>query len=173
MTAAAAPLSTPPIPSPRTAMPAFNMFKQYYFDDFAIGEEFPIPSRTMTDALFAAFQLASADNHPSHYDVEYCRQRGMPALGAHGFQILIQSAAGAGWFPHYVEDSMKGFIEQSSRFLKPVYAGDTLYCLLTVSELVPGRTTGVVVLRSRITNQREECVMEGVQKYLIKRRAAA
>lgn len=153
-------------------MPAFNMFKQYYFDDFTLGEEFPIPSRTMTDALFAAFQLASADNHPSHYDVEYCRQRGMPALGAHGFQILIQSAAGAGWFPHYVEDSMKGFIEQSSRFLKPVYAGDTLYSLLTVSELVPGRTTGVVVLSSRITNQREECVMEGMQKYLIKRRAA-
>jgi len=103
-----------------------NPFKQYYFDDFVVGEEFPISSRTMTDALFAAFQLASADNHPSHYDVEYCRKHGMPALGAHGFQILIQSAAGAGWFPHYVEDSMKGFIEQSSRFLKPVYAGDTV-----------------------------------------------
>lgn len=72
------------------------VFKQYFFDDFSIGEEFPIPSRTMTDALFAAFQLASADNHPSHYDIEYCRKRGMPSLGAHGFQILIQSAAGAG-----------------------------------------------------------------------------
>jgi len=45
-------------------------FKQYYFDDFTLGEEFPIPSRTMTEALFAALQLASADNHPSHYDVE-------------------------------------------------------------------------------------------------------
>ena len=146
-------------------------FKQYYFDDFTIGEEFPIPSRTMTDALFAAFQLASADNHPSHYDVEYCRQRGMPALGAHGFQILIQSAAGAGWFPHYVEDSMKGFIEQSSRFLKPVYAGDTLYPHLKVSRLDGGRTTGVVTLASAIHNQRGELVMEGEQRYLIKRRS--
>lgn len=161
----------PAIPSLPTTMPAAPMFKQYYFDDFTVGEEFPIPSRTMTDALFAAFQLASADNHPSHYDIEYCRQRGMPALGAHGFQILIQSAAGAGWFPHYVEDSMKGFIEQSSRFLKPVYSGDTLYPVLAVAELIPGRTTGVVALASRITNQRGECVMEGVQKYLIKRRA--
>lgn len=146
-----------------------NPFKQYYFDDFVIGEEFPIPSRTMTDALFAAFQLASADNHPSHYDVEYCRKHGMPALGAHGFQILIQSAAGAGWFPHYVEDSMKGFIEQSSRFLKPVYAGDTLYSMLRVSQLDCGRTTGVVTLASTIHNQKDELVMEGVQRYLIKR----
>jgi acyl dehydratase len=147
-------------------------FKQYYFDDFTLGEEFPIPSRTMTEALFAAFQLASADNHPSHYDVEYCRKRGMPNLGAHGFQILIQSAAGAGWFPHYVEDSMKGFIEQSSKFLKPVYVGDTLYPSLKISKLDCGKTTGVVTLESTILNQREELVMEGEQKYLIKRHSS-
>ncbi|UOD50526.1 MaoC family dehydratase [Orrella daihaiensis] len=144
-------------------------FKQYYFDDFEVGEEFPIPSRTMTEALFAAFQLASADNHPSHYDVEYCRQRGMPNLGAHGFQILIQTAAGAGWFPHYVEESMKGFIEQSSRFIKPVYVGDTLYPHLKVAQLDCGRSTGVVTLASTVHNQRQELVMEGTQKYLIKR----
>lgn len=144
-------------------------FQPRHFDDFTLGEEFPIPSRTITEALFAAFQLASADNHPSHYDVEYCRRRGMPGLQAHGFQILIQSAAGAGWFPHLVEDSMKGFIEQSSRFLKPVYAGDTLYPLLKVVQLDPGRTTGVVTLASTIHNQRGELVMEGLQKYLILR----
>lgn len=149
-----------------------SYFKQYYFDDFNIGEEFPIPSRTMTDALFAAFQLASADNHPSHYDIEYCRAHDMPNLGAHGFQILIQTAAGAGWFPSYVENSMKGFIEQSSRFLKPVYVGDTLYPHLRVSDLVPGRTTGVITLASTVHNQREELVMEGEQKYLIKRHSS-
>jgi acyl dehydratase len=38
----------------------------------------PIPSRTITEALFAAFQTASADNHPIHYDREYCRRRGHP-----------------------------------------------------------------------------------------------
>jgi acyl dehydratase len=47
------------------------MCAQRYFDDFALGEVFVLPSRTMTDALFAAFQLASGDNHPVHYDVEY------------------------------------------------------------------------------------------------------
>jgi acyl dehydratase len=67
---------------------------------------------------------------------------------------------------------MKGFIEQSSRFLKPVYAGDTLTSLLRVTDLVPGRTTGVVVVAStRSDNQRGELVMEGCREILIRRRA--
>ena len=55
------------------------------FEDLVIGDTFPIPSRTMTEALFAAFQTASADNHPIHYDREYCRRRNHPDLLAHGF----------------------------------------------------------------------------------------
>ena len=48
----------------------------------------------MTTAVFAAFQAASGDTHPVHYDVEYCRARGMPNLLAHGFQTLIHTAPG-------------------------------------------------------------------------------
>jgi acyl dehydratase len=47
-----------------------------FFEDLAIGERFYIPSRTMTQAHFAAFQTISADNHPIHHDVEYCRELG-------------------------------------------------------------------------------------------------
>ncbi|MBL8382767.1 MAG: MaoC family dehydratase [Burkholderiales bacterium] len=144
-----------------------------YFDDFRIGERFLLPSRTMTDALFAAFALASGDNHPVHYDVEYCRARGMPHMLAHGFQVVAQTAPGAGLFPHLVEDSLKGFIEQSSRFLRPVYVGDTLYSALEIVDLAPGRTTGVLTLRSTVHNQRGELVMEGTQKFLLRKRPAA
>jgi acyl dehydratase len=93
-------------------------------------------------------------------------------LLAHGFQVLIQTAAGAGLFPFLVEDSLIGFIEQSSRFLKPVYVGDTLYPQLKVSELKPQRTTGVLALASTVHNQKRELVMEGVQRYLIRKRAS-
>ncbi|MFN0164013.1 MAG: MaoC family dehydratase [Burkholderiales bacterium] len=144
-----------------------------YFEDFALGERFLLPSRTMTDALFAAFSLASGDNHPVHYDLEYCRAHGMPHMLAHGFHVLAQTAAGAGLFPHMVEDSLKGFIEQSSRFLGRVFVGDTLYCALEVSELAPNRTTGVLTLRSTVHNQRGELVMDGLQKYLLLKRPAA
>ena len=63
-------------------------------------------------------------------------------------------------------------LEQSSRFLKPVYAGDTIYPALEVTELVPGRTTGVVVLKSTVFKQRRELVLEGMQKFLVRRRPA-
>ena len=114
--------------------------EQRWFDDFRLGERFVLPSRTMTEALFLAFQAASGDNHPVHYDVEYCRARGLPGMLAHGFQTLIQTAPGAGLFPFVTEDSLVGFLEQSSRFLKPVFAGDTLYPALEVDELSPNRT---------------------------------
>src|SRR6201999_1493061 len=95
---------------------------QRWFEDFVLGERFVIPSRTMTSAVFAAFQTASGDTHPVHYDVEYCRARGMPDLLAHGFQTLIHTAPGAGVFPFLVEKSLVAFREQRSRFLKPFYA---------------------------------------------------
>jgi acyl dehydratase len=145
---------------------------QRWFEDFSLGERFVIPSRTMTSAVFAAFQTASGDTHPVHYDVEYCRARGMPDLLAHGFQTLIHTAPGAGLFPYLVEESLVGFLEQSSRFLKPVYADDTIYPALEVTELTPGRTTGVVALRSTVFNQRRELVLEGMQRFLIRRRPA-
>jgi len=145
---------------------------QRWFEDFSLHERFVIPSRTMTEAVFAAFQTASGDTHPVHYDVEYCRARGMPNLLAHGFQTLIHTAPGAGLFPFMVEESLVAFLEQSSRFSKPVYAGDTIYPALEVTELSAGRTTGVVTLRSTVFNQRRELVLEGLQKFLIRRRPA-
>lgn len=144
-----------------------------YFEDFTLGEVFYIPSRTVTEAHFLAFQAASGDNHPIHYDREFCRRHGHSDLLAHGFQVLIQTAAGAGLFPFLVEDSLVGFIEQSSRFRKPVHAGDTLYPRLVVSDLKSQRTTGVLTLATTVHNQKRELVMEGEQKYLIKKRVLA
>src|ERR1700685_2380178 len=123
---------------------------QRWFEDFVLGERFVLPSRTMTEAVFLAFQGASGDNHPIHYDVEYCKTRGMPGLLAHGFQSLIQTAPGAGLFPYMVEDSLAGLIKQPRRFLKPVYAGDTIYPTLVIDELTPTRSTGVVGFTSTI-----------------------
>ncbi|GGJ02032.1 MaoC family dehydratase [Neoroseomonas lacus] len=144
--------------------------QQRWFENFVLGERFILPSRTMTEAIFLAFQAASGDNHPVHYDVEYCRARGMPHMLAHGFQVVIQTAAGAGMFPHMVEESLKGFLEQSSRFLHPVFVGDTLYAALEVDEVTPQRSTGVIGLRSTVHNQKGELVMDGRQRYLLRRR---
>ena len=143
---------------------------QRYFEDLALGERFPIPSRTMTEAHFSAFQAVSADNHPIHYDLEYCRARGHPGVLAHGFQILAFTAAGAGAFAHQVGDALLAFIEQSSKFLKPVHPGDTLYPMLEIAALTAQRTTGVVTLAVTVHNQKGELVLQGEQKMLLRKR---
>lgn len=142
------------------------------FEDLKIGDKFPIPSRTIGDANFAAFQLASGDNHPIHYDEEYCKALGYSGMLAHGFQVLIQATPGAGLFPHVLGENMIAFIEQSSKFLAPLICGDTVYPNLEITNLEAKRTTGVVTVRATVHNQRKELLMEGEQKFLVKLKKA-
>ena len=142
-----------------------------YFEDLIVGERFYIPSRTMTEAHFAAFQALSGDNHPIHYDVEYCRERGHPGPLAHGFQILCFTAAGASSFALAVGDALIAFVEQSSKFLRPVFPGDTLYPMLEIAALTPQRSTGIVTLAANVHNQRGQLVLSGEQKILLRKRA--
>ena len=145
-----------------------EMCKHKRFDELKVGDRFVHPSRTIGGENFAAFQLASGDDHPIHYDVEYCRERGHPNLLAHGYQALIQCAPGAGTLPHVLGDSLIGFIEQSSKFLGPLYLGDTVYPTLEITELTPQRTTGVITLRNTVHNQRRELILDGWQKLLVR-----
>jgi acyl dehydratase len=147
-----------------------RMAESRYFEDFEVGERFVLPSRTMAEAHFVAFQAVSGDNHPIHYDREYCARHGHRELLAHGYQVVSLTAAGAGMFPHLVEDSLRAFIDQSSRFLAPLYVGDTVYPVLTVSELKPQRSTGVLTMTSTVHNQDGTLILEGQQRYLLRQR---
>ncbi len=141
------------------------------FEDLRIGEIFRNPSRTLTDANFAAFQAVSLDNHPIHYDEDYCRRLGHQAPLAHGLQVLAFTAAGAGLFPHVIGEALIGFIEVSAKFLKPVYPGDTLYPALEIVELTRQKTTGIVAMRASVHNQHGDLVLDGVHKYLLRLKA--
>ncbi len=155
-------MSLPPIYAEHRVVP------QKSFDDLALGDRYPLPSRTVGDANFAAFQALSLDNHPIHYDVEYCKAQGHPGPLAHGLQVMAFTAAGAGLFPHEIGTALVGIVSASARFLKPVFPGDTLYPLLEIVGLERKRTTGVVRMAAKITNQRGETVLEGEHSYLLK-----
>jgi acyl dehydratase len=138
------------------------------FEDLHLGEIFRAPSRTVDTANFAAFQTVSLDNHPIHYDVEYCRRLGHSAPLAHGLQVLAFTAAGAGLFPHVIGEALIGFIEVNAKFLLPVHPGDTLYPALAITELTPQRTTGIVGMRATVHNQHRALVLEGSHRYLVR-----
>ena len=62
------------------------------------------------------------------------------------------------------------FVGLYNRFKGPVYAGDTLYPGLEITEKKEGRTTGTVTCRATVHNQDGDLVLEGEHKYLIRKR---
>ena len=142
------------------------------FEDLNIGECWEAPSRTHTEALFYAFQLVSGDNRPLHYDMEYCKSLGLPGLLAHGYQVLAQCAPGASDMSRgETEVRILGMLETSAKFLKGVYSGDTLYPGLEIVELIEQNTTGVMVLRTTVHNQKDELCLDGELRMLVAKRA--
>ncbi|NCX08803.1 MAG: dehydratase [Rhodobacteraceae bacterium] len=145
-----------------------QMLPTRHFDDFQMGERFFAPSRTMSEGVFAAFQAASGDNQPIHYDRTYLKTLGHPDLMAHGYMSLIQAAIGASPLAHEMGRALIGFVDQSSRFLHPVYNGDTLYPAFEINELTPQTTTGILGVAIEIHNQDGILCVSGNQRYLMR-----
>ena len=146
---------------------------QRYFEDFAVGERFRSPSRTLTDAHFLFFAGMTGDAHPIHYDDEYGRRTRFGRRLAHGLLLTSLTAVGASTLAPVIEDSIVAFVEQSTRFLAPAFIGDTITPEHEVVALERKRSAGVLVLRVTLRNQRGEVVVEGEHRYLIAYRPQA
>jgi len=144
--------------------------EQLYFEDFAVGQLFRAPSRTLTDAHFLFFAGLTGDNHPIHYDVEYARQTRFGRPLAHGLLLVALTALGAGVLAPRVQESIVAFVEQSARFVAPAFVGDTIAPSLEVVDLQSKTTTGLVTFAARLRNQRDEIVLDGRHVYLVSRR---
>jgi acyl dehydratase len=146
---------------------------QRYFEDFAVGERFRSPSRTLTDAHFLFFAGMTGDAHPIHYDDEYGRRTRFGRRLAHGLLLTSLTAVGASTLAPLLEDSIVAFVEQSTRFLAPAFIGDTLTPEHEVVALERKRSAGLLTLRVMLRNQRGETVLEGEHRYLIAYRPQA
>ncbi len=146
---------------------------QRWFEDFAIGDRFQSPSKTLTDAHFLFFAGMTGDAHPIHYDDEYAKKTRFGRRLAHGLLLTSMTAVGASTLAPLVLDSIVAFVEQRTRFLAPAFVGDTIHPEHEVVGLERKRSAGLLTLRVALTNQRGETVLEGEHKYLIAYRPAA
>jgi 3-hydroxybutyryl-CoA dehydratase len=140
---------------------------QRWFEDFAVGDRFGSPSRTLTDAHFLFFAGMTGDAHPIHYDDEYAKTTRFGRRPAHGLLLTSLTALGASTLAPIVEHSIVAFVEQTTRFRAPVFIGDTLKPDHEVVALERRRSAGLLTLRVTLTNQRVETVLEGEHRYLI------
>jgi 3-hydroxybutyryl-CoA dehydratase len=145
---------------------------QRWFEDFRVGDRFASPSKTLTDAHFLFFAGMTGDAHPIHYDDEYAKTTRFGRRLAHGLLLTSLTAVGASTLAPVIEASIGAFVEQRTRFLGPVFIGDTLKPEHEVTALERKRSAGLLTLRVTLTNQRGETVLDGEHRYLIAYRPA-
>ena len=129
------------------------------------GQVFSTPSKTLTDAHFLFFSGLTGDNHPIHYDVEYAKSTKFGAPLAHGLLLAGMTALGGSDASFQIDGFV--FVEQGSRFLKPVTVGDTIRTELTVEKIWQEGKRRFVRFATAMINQRDEAVLEGFHIYQI------
>lgn len=114
---------------------------------------------TVTEQMMKQFYAITGDNSPIHMDTDYAANRGYPGrvvygmLGASFFSTLAGVyLPGEHCLLHSVE----------SKFVKPIFIGDTLTITGKVSEV--NETFSEVVIKATIVNQDGKKVTRGLIK---------
>ncbi len=152
------------------------MAKEYeYLDDYAVGERFISPARTITEADIINFAGLTGDWHPLHTDVEYAAKTPFKERIAHGMLTLsIGMVLPFRLGPHssFLPKSFIAFYGMDNvRFTAPTKIGDTIHCEVNVTEITDkGKGRGVLTTQNQIKNQRDEVLVSYVIKVLCGKR---
>ena len=138
-----------------------------YFDDLAIGMQVSISPAVIEKEKMVAF-AQTYDNIPLHTDEEYAKTTPFGKLIAPGVMSFMSVWA------KYIENDFitDGLVAGKStkiEWFKPVYAGDILKGVLTVSDMQKrNKYNGIVTLSIDIYNQKDELVMNNVTESVVK-----
>ncbi len=146
------------------------MFHQgLYFEEFELGQKVVTPARTITEADIVAFAGLSGDYNLIHTDAEYSKTTPFGQRVAHGL-LVLSIVSGLGVRTGVMEGTVLAFREINSwKFSRPVFIGDTIHAVMTVTEkkAIPRLGGGAVILTLDVKNQRDETVMRGTWTVLI------
>jgi acyl dehydratase len=155
-----------------TEREARQSWRNLYYEDVRVGEEVKTSSHTVTYADIQAFADVSRDHHPLHTDPEFCKTTpfGRPiAHGLYGLSLMegLKSELGL-----YEKTSVASLGWDKVRFMKPIFADDTVHVKVRFTDKresrKPGR--GIVTEMVELLNQRGEVVTEAKHATLLLRR---
>jgi acyl dehydratase len=145
-----------------------------YLEDYAVGEEVRANGVTLTESEIIHFALAY-DPQPFHTNVLAAQESIYSGLIASGWQVALLS------FKMLVHAGLVGSASlgspglESLRWIKPVYAGDTIYPCARITETRPSKSKpdrGLVRIEWWVENQKQEVVSTFVSTQLVRRRPA-
>jgi 3-hydroxybutyryl-CoA dehydratase len=144
-------------------------------DDYAVGDRFVSPARTITETDIINFAGLTGDWHPLHTDVEYAAKTPFQGRIAHGMLTLSVGMVlpfRLGPYSSFLPRSFIAFYGMESvRFTGPTRIGDTIHCEVEVTEITDkGPDRGVLTTQNSIKNQKGELLVTYVIKVLCGKR---
>jgi 3-hydroxybutyryl-CoA dehydratase len=139
-----------------------------HLEDIEVGLALVSEARTISAADIEAFAELTGDHNPLHLDpaaVDGVSPYDGPI--AHG---LLVTSISSGQTTEADDWSLGIYLEESRRFVAPVYAGDTIRTTSTVTEVRRSRSRpdrGIVTMHVRVVNQRDEAVQDGTDVVLV------
>ena len=124
-------------------------------DEIKVGDQACI-QKTMTEADVILFAGVSTDQNPAHINDEYAKGTMFKKRIVHGAMtsslvsaVLGMKLPGAGTI----------YMSQTSKFMAPVYIGDTITAIVEAKEL--NKEKNRIVFRTYCQNQEGKIVMDG------------
>jgi acyl dehydratase len=142
-----------------------------YYEDYAVGDEFVTPARTITEADIVMFAGLTGDYNRLHTDAEYMKGSIFGERIAHGL-LGLALVNGLKYRTEIDPDGVLAFLGLTWKFTAPIKIGDTIHAVVRIASMretsKPDR--GIVVQAIQVRNQRGEVVQEGEFTTMLKRR---
>ena len=140
------------------------------FQEFAPGQRFETPGRTITDADIAAFAGLTGDYNPVHTDAVFAAATDFAGRIAHG-PMGIGLAFGLASRLDLIDGTVVALLGVTWDFTAPVRPGDTIRARIEVIETrdVKRADRGLLGLRFALLNQDGVTVQTGTARLLMRR----
>jgi monoamine oxidase len=148
-----------------------------YWDDFEPGLVLESGARTVTETDLLVWSGLVGDFNPAHVDVEHAKTTPFGQRIAHG-NIAFNLSVGLTVQSARESYRPAGFVRMTGwervRFTAPVFIGDTIRSERTLAACEDGGDdAGTLVYDVRVINQRDEVVMLGTERLLVRKRPVA
>ena len=129
-----------------------------FYEDYVLGDRRETMGRTITESDLVIHAGQTGDFFPHHMDAEWCKTQSFKRRISHG---TLTFSIGIGMTANQInpEAFSKGY--DRLRFLKPVFIGDTIHTVVTISNKVEVQASdfGEVIENVEIFNQKGELVL--------------
>lgn len=149
------------------------MAKGMYFEELDLGLKITTKGRTITEADVVNFAGLSGDFNPLHVNSAFAAGTEFGQRIAHG-ALVLSIATGLTYQAGFMEDTVMAFLNLEWKYSAPTFLGDTVYCVVEVTELKLMRRLGggKVTLDVKVLNQDDKVIQKGEWTVLVRSREA-